>query len=494
MGKDSGSSTPQTQTVVNSSLPPELLPYAKDILNQGESLSNQPYVPYQGQQLADQSQLTQQAYNQAGQLGSVGSGAIDQAGNAFQSGLQGAMRAGQNSTAPTVSSPTYQSQQYNYNNVAPAQYAQANTINPTQYNYNAAQAQQYGTPQASGVNQVHSGSWLNPGMAGAYMSPYEQNVLSSQLGLANTQFGEQQNVRNSDAISQGTFGGDRAALVNEAAQRDFNNSENQMIAQGLNTAYTTGQQAYQADNSANLLSQEANQQANQNTQNTNVQAALNTNALNAGNYNTITSLNANQNQANNALNASQINAANSLNSSNYNTTNALNSGNIQSAQALNAQYNQANNALNSSNYNTTNALNSQNQNANNSLNSANYNTGISNLLNAAGLQNQIGNSQSNLGQTQQNMASTGLNALYAAGQSAQNYQQQGLNIGYNNFVNQQQYPEQQLNFLSGLMHGFNVSPNSYSNTASTYQNPITQLVGAGTGLAGIASALGGKGG
>ena len=396
MGKSSPSSTPQTSTVVNSSLPPELLPYAQDILNQGEALSNQPYVTYQGQQLANQSPLTQQAYGQAGTLGQVGSGDLSQAGQSFQNGIAGAQQVAANGTAPQVNDPTYNAQQYN-------------------------------APTASGVEQVQSGSWLNPGTAASYMSPYETNVLQSQLGLANQQFGEQQNQRNSSAISQGTFGGDRAALVNESAQRDFNNSQNQMIAQGLNTAYTTGQQAYQADNSANLLSQEANQQANQNTQNTNVQSGLQTNALNSGNIN------------------------------------------------------------------TTNQLNSSNMNSVNSLNSSNYNTGISNLLNASGLQNQIGNSQAQLGQTQQNMASTGLNALYAAGQSAQNYQQQGLNIGYNNFVNQQQYPEQQLNFLSGLMHGFNVSPNSYSNTASTYQNPITQLVGAGTGLAGITQALGGSG-
>ncbi|CAB4122859.1 hypothetical protein UFOVP28_57 [uncultured Caudovirales phage] len=364
MGKDGGSSTPQSQTVFNSNLPPELLPYAKDILNQGEALANQPYVPYSGQRLANQSDFTTQAYGQAGGLGDVGSGSMNDAGSSYANAMAGAGQvAGQ---GPMAS---------------------------------------FNSPHAAGVDQVHSQSWTDPGVAQSFMSPYETNVLRSQLGLANTQFGEQQNQRNSQAIGQGAFGGSRAALVNEAAQRDFNNSQFQMIGQGLNSAYTTGQQAFQANNSANLLAQEANQQANQNTQNTNVQSDLSTNQLN----------------------------------------------------------------------------------------STNYNTGQSTALNAAGLQNQIGNSQSALGQAQQSMAGTGLNALYAAGQSAQNYQQQGLNIGYDNFVNQQQYPEQQLNFMSGLMHGFNVSPNSYSTTSSNYTNPVTQLVGAGTGIAGIASALG-KGG
>ena len=361
MGKSSGSnSTPTTQNVVQTSIPAELMPYATDILNQGEALANQPYVNYPGQQLANQSSATTQAYGQAGQLGSVGTGSTNQAASTFNSGLQSAAQA-------TANGP-----------------------------------QQYTAPTAAGVQQVGSNSWTNPGVAQNYMSPYINTALAGQIGQANQDYAAQSNVAQGQAIQAGAFGGDQAALAQESSQRDYNNSINNMVATGLNTAYTTGQSAYQADNSANLLAQEANQQSAQNTQNTNVQAGLTTNALNSGNIN---------------------------------------------------QYN-------------------------------------SNLLNQASLSNTIGNSQAQLGQTQQNMASTGLNALYAAGQSQQNYQQQGLDIGYNNFVNQQQYPEQQLNYLSGLLHGFNVSPNSYSTTQSTYQNPVSQLVGGATGITGLVSALG----
>lgn len=329
MGKDSGSSAPQSSTVVNSNLPPELLPYAQDILNQGEKISNQPYVGYGGDRLAPLSAFTNQAYDQTQNFG--------------------------NQAQPLLN----------------------NGIN-AQYNAYTTAANVAQNP-LSAPDQVKSQNWTDPGVAQSYMNPYETNVLQSQLNLANQQFGEQQNQRNSSAVQAGAFGGDRAALVNEAAQRDFNNSNNQMVAQGLSGAYNTGQQAFQAGNSANLLAQEANQQ-------------------------------------------SQL---------------------------------------------STNQLNSSNE------------------LNSAGLQNTIGGQMQATGQS-------GINALYNAGQSQQNYTQQGENIAYNDFVNQQQYPEQQLNFLSGLMHGFNVSPNSYSTTQSTYTNPTTQLIGAGTGIAGIASAL--KGG
>lgn len=92
--------------------------------------------------------------------------------------------------------------------------------------------------------------------------------------------------------------------------------------------------------------------------------------------------------------------------------------------------------------------------------------------------------QAALGQQQQNMLGTGINALYNAGQSQQNYTQQGLDIGYNDFQNQQNYPYQQLNYLSGIINGFNV-PASTTTTSYTPTNPVTQLAGAGLGLSGI---------
>ena len=541
MGKSSGSSTPTTQNVVQSSLPPELLPYAQDILNQGENLSNQPYVNYAGQRQADVAGATQQAYNQAGSLGSVGSGAINQAGQSLADASQAAQTvqgAGQaqiqsNQTydptqysAGQYSTPTYQASQYS----TPTYQATQSTYDPTtgapsvqaqQYNYNSVN-----TPQVNGVGNVGSAQWTQPGTAQQYMSPYLSSVLGQQMNLANTQFGEQQVARDASAVSQGAFGGDRAGLVDESAQRDFNNSQNLMVSNALNSAYTTGQQAFASNNAQNIQAQTANQNAGLTTQGANLNAALSTNnlnqqgqlqtqALNSGNINTANALNssnlnannalnaqysfntdqlnANQNLATNQLNAADINANNSLNSTNQLSTNQLNSNNINANNSLNSQNQLATNQLNSGNINTANALNSSNLNAQNQLNSSNYNTNIANLLQSGSLQNQTAAAQGQLGQTQQNMASTGLNALYSAGQAQQNYQQQGLDVGYNNFINQQQYPDQQLNFLSGLMHGFNVSPNSYTTTASSFSNPVTQLVGAGTGIAGIASALGNGG-
>ena len=371
-----GSSQPTQTTVTDTKISPELMPYATDVLNQAEALSNQPFVAYGGQQLANVNQNTLNSYAGAANLGNVGQGALGAAGNTLQ------------------------------NAANTAQGLQGQSVN----SINAPQLDAY---QMQGAGNVQSGSWTSPGVAQSYMNPYETGALQSQYNIANQQFGQQQNEQHSAQVQAGAYGGDRAALQDAASQNNFNLQQQNIAAQGLNTAYTTGQSAFQSDNSANLLSQEANQQTSEATQNTNLQALLNTQQLGSG-----------QN-----LTAQQSNASNQLQS-----------------------YQQQ--------------------------------------LAAAQAAGTLGNSQAALGQTQNSIAGNAINAQYAAGQSAQNYQQQGLNIGYNNFLQQQQYPWQNLNNLSGILNGFNPTPTSSTVTNSSYVNPVTQLVGAGTGLAGIAGALG----
>ena len=375
MGKSS-TPAPQTTNTVQSTIPEQLLPYATDVLNQSEALANQPYVAYGGQQLAGTTANTKQAENNAAGLGSVGT----QSTNAGQKTLADASHAATgltNQSAPGIGAPQLQ-------------------------NY-----------QMQGAGPVASQSWTTPGTAQQYMNPYEQTALQSQIQIANQQFGQQQNQRNSAAVQNGAYGGDRAALVNQQAQTDYNNSTNAMVQQGLGNAYTTGQSAFQAGNSASLLAQEANQQTSESTQNANLQSALSTQQLGSGQQ----------------LTAEQANAANRLQAQ---------SQDLQATQAL----------------------------------------------------GQIGTQQGQLGLTQNQIAQNGINAQFAAGQAQQNQTQAGLNIAYNNFINQQQYPQQQLNNVSGILHGFNPTPQQSTLSSSAYTNPVGQLIGAGTGLAGIAGALG----
>lgn len=377
-----GSSQPTTSTVnqTTSSVPPQLVPYVESTLNQAETLSNQPYIPYGGQQVANQSPDTLASYAGAENLGNVGQSQYGAANSAL-TGAANTAAGLSGINAPTITAPGLQ-----------------NLTMP-------------------GVGNVSSQSWTAPGVAQSYMSPYLNTALQSQLAISNQQFGQQQNQTNQAAIQSGAYGGDRAALQQSQNLANYNNTTQNEVAQAENNAYTTGQSAFQAGNSANLLAQEANQQAGLTTQNANLQSGLTTQGL-----------------------AAQL--------------------------GLTAQQS------NASNY-----LQAQNQN-----------------LNAAQLQGSLGSQLSSLGTSENQTAQTALNALYNAGQSAQSYQQTGLNAQYNDFVNQQQYPEQQLNYLSGIEHGFNVSPNSYTQTQGVATNPVSQLVGNGIGLSSLSSLLNGQSG
>lgn len=359
MGKGSKNSTPQTQTIYQSNFPPELAPYAMDVLNQGEALANQGYMPYLNQRLADTSAATADAYKLAGQMGDVGQGDLSSASQGYGSGMTGAQQA-------------------------------------------AAQAMQarLTAPQMAGVADVTTGAFTDPDQAAAYMNPYIQNVIQSQLALAQDQYGQQTNQRNAQAVQAGAFGGDRAALLNQVAQRDYNLTQNKMISDALSGAYSTGLGAYQTDAARRMAAAQGNQQAGLTVGQKNLEAGLTT-------------------------------------------------------QGLNAQ---------------------------------NYNTGISNQINAAGLQNQIASQQAALAQQRQAMAGAALNAQYAAGQSQEAKQQAGLDVGYQDYLRQTEDPQNKLNMMSGLLHGFNVQPVQTGAVQSTFSNPVTQLVGGITSAAGLANA------
>ena len=97
-----------------------------------------------------------------------------------------------------------------------------------------------------------------------------------------------------------------------------------------------------------------------------------------------------------------------------------------------------------------------------------------------------------LGATQQGLTLDRLNALLSAGQQQQQLGQQGLDTAYQDFVNQRDFERQNLNFLSGILHGVPVSPQSEVLTTTPGPNSISQLLG--LGIAGSQlSALGGQG-
>ena len=117
---------------------------------------------------------------------------------------------------------------------------------------NQVNSQQLAAP----IAQAGQANWATPGTAQSYMNPYESTAMQSQIGqdtssLLNPQLA---GMQRSDAAS-GALGGSRGAIQQNQATDQFNKNEMNQIAQGANTAYNTGQQAFQADANRNLQGQ-----------------------------------------------------------------------------------------------------------------------------------------------------------------------------------------------------------------------------------------------
>jgi hypothetical protein len=104
--------------------------------------------------------------------------------------------------------------------------------------------------------------------------------------------------------------------------------------------------------------------------------------------------------------------------------------------------------------------------------------------------NQVGQTLSNIGQTQQNAEAQrlGLQQGTAAQQQAMN--QQRLDQQYQDFIRQRDYPMEQMQQYSSLLRGVPVTPNSTATTYAPSPGLGQQLVGAGLGALGMYKTLG----
>ena len=111
----------------------------------------------------------------------------------------------------------------------------------TQYNPMMARSQQFGQRQAE-----------------QYMNPYMQSVVNVQQAAAQRQADIARTQRGAQAVQAGAFGGSRQAITDAEAARALADQQAAIQAQGLNTAYTTAQQQFNADQAARMQAQQAN--------------------------------------------------------------------------------------------------------------------------------------------------------------------------------------------------------------------------------------------
>lgn len=94
--------------------------------------------------------------------------------------------------------------------------------------------QQQSFQRAQGLGNT---SFTNPGTAGAFMSPFMQNVVDIQKREANRDAGIAATQRNAQAVKAGAFGGSRQAVMDAEAGRNLQTQLGDIQAKGLQSAY-----------------------------------------------------------------------------------------------------------------------------------------------------------------------------------------------------------------------------------------------------------------
>lgn len=276
-----------------------------------------------------------------------------------------------------------------------------------------------------------------------YMSPYMQDVVEQQKQAAVQDYARQLPGMGAAAARAGAKGGTREALVQAEAQRNLQERLGGIEATGRQQAFQQAQQQFGADRAAQMQAALANQQAGLTTGQQNLAALLGVQQLGAGQ----------------ALQAQQLNQA----------------AQLQAQQQMLGQRGQmAQFGLQGAEL----ADRSRQFGAN---------------LGLQGIQQQLAAAQAlgGLGQQQFAQQQAATQAQMGAGQQLQMLEQQRLEQQYQDFLARQRYPYAQLGFMSDVLRG---TP-AQGAISSLYQAPpsaMGQLIGAGTGLAGIYGAL--KGG
>jgi hypothetical protein len=190
-----------TSTVNQSNLPEYAQPYFERMMGRAEAESNQPYVSYGGQRVADFTSDTQQGFDVTRNLVSRGNPELANASDML--GLA-AMRGAQ------------------------ASEYQSNPIRQT--GFDSRQTQKY-------------------------MSPYMNEVIKRQKAALSQDFNEGRGNRNTEAIRAGAFGGYRSAIQEGVAQRGLGERLSDVEATGRQQAFENAQAQFERDRAASMSAQ-----------------------------------------------------------------------------------------------------------------------------------------------------------------------------------------------------------------------------------------------
>lgn len=211
VGGGSSSSTPSSQTITQTNIPKEFMPYFSRLMGRVESQSLEPYQRYGRPRVATSDQFGDIGASQEMVRGIAGAGipGLDVAQQTTQENIALARGLGQ---------------------YAPGQFSEF----------------QFGPARQFTGQEVQQ-----------YMSPYIQNVLDVQKSAAVEDFDRMRGARNTRAVQAGAFGGSRQGVQEGMAEEALGKQLGQIEATGRQAAFEQAAQLFGTDRAAQFAQMQA---------------------------------------------------------------------------------------------------------------------------------------------------------------------------------------------------------------------------------------------
>ena len=440
MSKGGGGGGPQTteSTVTQTNLPEYAEPYFTRLMQRSEAESLQPYRPYTGQRLAQQSPAAQRALARQTALGlSSGPAEMNQASDIARGvASAGSATAGQDIARydPADITSAYQTGTFD------------SGYDPTNFEAN------YGTERFTGFipAQQYQSQDFGTDVAQRYMNPFQQMV---------TDIEKREATRSSDimgkgigdaATQQGGLGGYREAIVQAERERNLGQQLGDIQARGSRDAFAQAQDQFERDRASRFGAATFGEQQRQ---------AMEQMGLSADQF-------AEQQRRQ----AAQFGLTAQEMSDRSRQFDASQTFAEQQARDAAAQF--------------ADRQRLAAQQADIDANIRSRQLGLAGLgADQATQQQRLASAQLLAAQApmQQQLAFDRLDQAQQAQEIARNFQQAGLDMGYQDYLNQLAYPRQQLGFQSQILQGLPVTPGTQVSSYQPQASNTSQLLGLGLG-------------
>ena len=477
MRKGGGGGGPQTteSTVTQTNLPEYEEPYFTRLMQRSEAESLQPYRPYTGQRLAQQSPAAQRALARQTALGlSSGPAEMNQASDIARGvASAGSATAGQDIAKydPADITSTYQTGTFDsgYN---PANFQ--SMYNPANFQEN------YDVERFTGFipAQQYQSQDFGTDVAQRYMNPFQQMV---------TDIEKREAARSSDimgkgigdaATRQGGLGGYREAIVQAERERNLGQQLGDIQARGQRDAYAQAQDQFERDRASRFGAASFGEQQRQ---------AMEQTGLSAAQF-------AEQQRRQDAqfgLTAQEM----ADRSRQFATTQDLSAQEMADrSRQFGASQTFAEQQARDAAAQFADRQRLAAQQADIDANIRSRQLGLAGLgADQATQQQRLASAQLLAAQApmQQQLAFDRLDQAQQAQEIGRNFQQAGLDMGYQDYLNQLAYPRPQLGFQSQILQGLPVTPGTQVSSYQPQASNTSQLLGLGLGALGLQRALGG---